>query len=269
MQWIYLSKNGTDEYINRFAAGDHTLPTPIENWQYDIESDRGLVLRGIMKHKIMKRCWQDKRAFRYMDTGYFGNKRGVTNPSGYKVYHRVVPNDLQHNQIIDRPSDRWQRLRLETANRRKSGHKIVIAAPDEKPCEFYGIDLDSWINDVTTKLMSYTDRPIVLRQRAKNVIKTTRDNSNTFLAAISDAWAVVTYNSTAAVESVMHGVPVFVLAPCNAALPVANTDLADIENPSWPDDDLRYKWYCHLAYGQFHNRELENGTAKWILDNEF
>jgi hypothetical protein len=78
---------------------------------------------------------------------------------------------------------------------------------------------------------------------------------------------MVTYQSIAAVESVMYGVPAFTLAP-TAADPVANKDLSNIENPQWSDTDTIYKWACHLAYGQFHVNELKNGDAYRMLKNE-
>jgi hypothetical protein len=77
--------------------------------------------------------------------------------------------------------------------------------------------------------------------------------------------AVVTFNSIAATESVLAGTPVFVLAPCNAARPVANLDLSQIETPWFPDQDQIHAWACHLAYGQFHIDELRNGLAEHIL----
>jgi len=77
--------------------------------------------------------------------------------------------------------------------------------------------------------------------------------------------ALVTFKSVAAVESVMLGVPAFTLAPANAAAPVANQDLGLIEKPYWPNQDKLYAWACHLAYGQFHNSEMRNGTALKIL----
>ena len=63
----------------------------------------------------------------------------------------------------------------------------------------------------------------------------------------------------------LAGVPVFAMAPCNAAIPVSNTDLSQIDTPWWPTDDERHAWACHLAYGQFHVNELRNGTAWRIL----
>jgi hypothetical protein len=76
---------------------------------------------------------------------------------------------------------------------------------------------------------------------------------------------VVTFNSIAATESVLAGVPAFALAPSNAAIPVCNTDLSKIDNPWYPEQDQIYAWACHLAYGQFHNSELLDGTALRIL----
>ena len=82
---------------------------------------------------------------------------------------------------------------------------------------------------------------------------------------LQDAWATVTFNSIAATESVIAGVPAFVLAPCNAAQPVSNTDLEMLDNPWWPNEEERQAWANHLAYGQFHVTELANGTAYRIL----
>jgi hypothetical protein len=80
-----------------------------------------------------------------------------------------------------------------------------------------------------------------------------------------DVHALVTFNSVAATEAVMQGVPAFVLAPSNAAMPVGNTDLSKIETPYYPDRDKLHAWAHHLAYGQFHVDELRDGTAFRIL----
>jgi hypothetical protein len=42
---------------------------------------------------------------------------------------------------------------------------------------------------------------------------------------LDDVHAVVTFNSIAGTEAILAGVPVFALAPSNAARPVSNTDL--------------------------------------------
>lgn len=267
MSWIYLSKNGTDEYIGRMAKGAGVPITPIESWHYEDSPDHGLVLRGIMKHKIIKRCWQDKRTFRFMDTGYLGCRPSTNNPHGWKVWHRIVENDLQHGEILPRPDDRWRKLGLTLSPWTRQGKRIVVVAPDDKPCVFYGMEQHKWVDDVVTKLKQHTDRDIIVRQRTASPDQRTRDPETSFANLLTqDIWAVVTFNSNAAVEAIMAGIPAFVLAPCHAALPVSNTDLAMIENPWRADDDLIYQWLCHLAYGQFHNSELEDGTALRILD---
>jgi hypothetical protein len=46
---------------------------------------------------------------------------------------------------------------------------------------------------------------------------------------------------------------------------VACKDLKLIETPYYADADKLYAWACHLAYGQFHVKELRDGTAIQIL----
>ena len=258
--WIYLSKKGEDEYMDLLAQGAGTQPTELETWQYESSTDP-LVLRGIMKHKIIKQCWQDGRRFRYMDSGYLGNRPSYRNPHGWKHWHRIVDNDLQHNTVLPRPSDRWNRLGIELHARRR-GSKILIVAPDDKPCKFYDIELETWLAETAATIKQHTDRPIEIRDRARS--RTSR-KTNTVEHALQDVHAVVTFNSIAATESIIAGVPVFVLAPCNAARPMANLSLDRIDDPWFPDHGARLAWAHHLAYGQFHIDELKNGTALKIL----
>lgn len=248
---IFLSKDGEDEYINMLAQGQGAVP--VSEFDYDTTQD-AIVLRGILKHKIMKRCWQDQRDFYYVDTGYFGNGR-------WKHWHRIVKNNLQLTEIQPRPGDRWERHRIKFQPWRQ-GRKIVIAAPDEKPCKFYNINLDEWIEQTVATIQQHTDRPVVVRQRAARRID--RISTDTLAQALTDAHALVTFNSNAATESILLGVPVFTLAP-NAAGPVATQDLSQIQTPYYPNQDKLYAWASSLAYGQVHIDEMKNGSAFEII----
>lgn len=249
---IFLSKGGDDEYINMLAQG--LGQKAVSEFDYD-SSAEPIVLRGIMKHKVMKRCWQDGRDFYYVDTGYFGNGR-------WKHWHRIVKNNLQLTKIQSRPGDRWERHKIKFQQWQR-GSKIIVAAPDEKPCKFYNIKLNEWIEQTVTTLKQYTDRPVVVRQRAPRRID--RIATDTLVQALSDAHALVTFNSNAATESILCGVPVFTLAP-NAAGPVGSQDLSQIETPYYPDRDKLYAWASSLAYGQVHIDEMKNGSALRIIE---
>lgn len=256
---IFLSKGGDDEYVNMFAAGCKIAPTSNKDFVYEASNDP-IVMRGILKHKVMKRCWADGRDFYYIDTGYFGNERTLNNPNGWKYWHRIVKNDLQHGKIIDRPDDRFKQFGKKFTPWKKDGRSILIAAPDEKPCKFYGISKDQWVTDTISKIKQFTDRPIIVRERApKRIDRVATDTLNAALD--KDVYALVTFNSVAAIESVFYGIPAFTLAPCNAASPVALQDLSQIESPYYADSDKLYAWACHLAYGQFHVNELKDGSA--------
>ena len=212
--WLFLSKNNQDEYINMLAQSAGADPTDSDyfDFHYDVEVDqKKLVLRGILKHKIMHRCWEGNHDFWYVDSGYAGNNATATNPRGIKVYHRIVKNDLQHKEI-------------------------------------------------QPKIKQLTDRPVEVRQRAhKRIDRVATAPLSQALA--NDVHALVTFNSVAAVESIFAGVPAFVLAPTHVAAPVANTTLDSIEDPVWADQDLIDAWCHSMAYGQYHVKELRNGTA--------
>ena len=92
-----------------------------------------------------------------------------------------------------------------------------------------------------------------------------RERVNTFAAAVNDRiWATVTYNSIVAVESILNGIPAFVLHE-NAASMVALNDISKINTPYRPGAGKRMKWASYLACNQFTQDEMRNGTAYRIL----
>jgi hypothetical protein len=263
--WIFLSKDGQDEYINMFAMGTGGRVVSTKEFNFEDSTDP-IVMRGILKKKTIQECWKSNRDFYFMDTGYMGNQQNPLNPLGWKLYHRIVKNDLQHNnEIIKRPDDRFKRLAIPLYDWKKGGRKILIAKPDEKPMKFYGLDLDKWLEETINIIKQHTDREIVVRDRVKSRID--RVVHNTLKEALDDdVHALVTFNSNAATEAVMYGYPAFTLSATHAASPVTSQDLSKIETPYYPDRDKRYAWACHLAYGQFHNTELKDGSAFRILN---
>lgn len=255
---ICLSKNKTDEYVNMFATGANL---PIEDYDYDF-GNNPILIRSMGKRKLIKWCQETQHTFYYMDSGYAGNYKSLSNPCGWKLWHRIVKNNVQHSDIIDRPDDRWRRLDY-PIHKHKPGKHILLVTPSEKPCKFYGIDRDTWIQETVDKIKKHTDRPIVIRNKASRQQRIT----NTVFEDLQNCHALVTYQSIAAVESVLYGVPAFTLAP-TAADPVCDKDLSLIETPTHQEEDKLYKWACHLAYGQFHIDELRDGSAYRILTNE-
>ena len=265
--WIFLSKQLKDEYINMLArsVGQSPTDTDMFDYYYDVVVDNRVpVLRGILKHKIMHSCLADNREFFYVDTGYVGNQVTANNRRGDKIWHRIVRNDLQASTIRECPSDRWDRLDIRL-HKRRTGSRIILAAPDEKPCRYYGIDRTAWLESTLEQIRTYTDRPVVVRERAARRIDRTMNNP-LHKVLTDDVHCLVTYNSIAAVESIIAGVPAIVLAPTHCAQPVASTKISDIENPFWPDKGLREAWAHSLAYQQYHVREMRDGTAIRMLE---
>ncbi len=254
---ICLSKNKTDEYINMFA---HGAKLSIYDYNEDYPQDKPILIRSMGKRKLIHDCWKNKKMFYYMDSGYVGNYKSSANPYGYKLWHRIVKYDVQHSVIFARPDDRWKRLDYPIHKRKKGGRHILLVTPSEKPCKFYGIDRDTWVNDTVAEIKKHTDRPIIIRDKAPRQQRINK----TIFEDLNDCYAMVTYQSIAAIESVLYGVHAFTLG-YTAADFVANKDLRDLEKPAEYDEETIYKWACHLAYCQYHIDEFKDGTAYRIL----
>jgi hypothetical protein len=227
-----------------------------------------VLLRGISAGKIADHVRELGQDYYFIETGYLGNYRCDNNLTGRKIYHRIVKNAMQHSTIMDVPDDRWQQLvrfnpNMEYKGWKKSGSKILVVLPTEKPFQYYGHDREKWIKKVERTIKKYSDREIIWRQKASRGERT----NDTIYHALDDIYALVTYNSIATVEAVQYGIPAFGLAP-TAADPVCSNDLKLIENPTMPSEDIVYKWLCSIAYSQFSLDEILTGQAwQMVLEN--
>ena len=231
------------------------------------EINKPLVVRGVTSKSEVDHCIKNKRDFYYIDTGYFGNFPSKGNPGGKKRYHRIVKNENQHVEISNFPDDRWKMLidedeRLKWGGWKKYDKKILLVMPNPKACRYYNHDYDTWVQETEKEIKKNCDLPIEIRIKGSRSFRNIE--YSIYDAFDSGVYATVAFNSIAALESVVYGIPAFVSVPC-AASPLVSNDLSKLKNPFFPDKELIYQHCSNLVYGQFTVPEIESGYAWKIL----
>ena len=249
-----------DEYLEALVQG---IPSgELSTWEQEQKSSVPLLIRGLGKKSqlAIKECWDKKRDFYAIDSGYLGNERTKS-----KVWHRITKNALQHlGPIIERPSDRLNRLGWKY-QKFHPGRKILICPPSDKVMKFWQQPTpEEWTQNVIKELRKYTDRPVEIRLKPKRNERIA--DGNIIHALQNDVHCVVTYNSIAATEALLNGKPAIALGP-NAATVLCNTSLSEVENPTTFDKPTMEAYAAHLTYCQFTKQEMQDGTA-WRILNE-
>ena len=246
--------NVYDPMLENFILGSGGQ---ITTWDMIEGNNSPVVIRGIAKRKQIHTCWETKRDFYYVDTGYFGNGKR-------KLYHRITKNHLQNiYPIINRPRDRLMAAGYQP-HKFSRGSNILICPPSAKVMKFYDLDLDQWMEETLLELKQHTDRNIVIRLKQPREVRT---HTNTLEDALSkDVHCLITFNSIAATEALLLGKPAITLGP-NAAHFLCKHSLADVENLYVPTLDEVEEWAANLAYSQFTELEMRNGYA-WSILNE-
>ena len=177
-----------------------------------------------------------------------------------------------HNQTDSRANQ----LGLELQPWTNSGDKIIVCAQRTDSEQWAGQpELNQWIVSTVNAIKQFSDRKVIVRPHPRFVPKKLPPNINIQLPrsipgtydsfdfdnGILDAWAVVNHNSGPGTQAILNGVPAFV-GSASLASPVANFDLANIENPMRPE---RQQWLNDLAYTEWTINEIQQGLPIKLL----
>jgi hypothetical protein len=189
---------------------------------------------------------------------------------------RVLP--VGHAWFAGQAHDELRRraLGIDLRDWHTGGNKVIIALQRPDSNQWHGMPpTETWLARIIDQVRQHTDRMIEvrphprfdLRQKIAGVtvqqprrVPQTYDDFD-FVQNLAQAWCVINWNSTPGTVSVCHGVPAFVGASSLAA-PVANLDLAQIENPRRPD---REQWANDLAWTEWTVPEMAQGTPQGLL----
>ena len=116
--------------------------------------------------------------------------------------------------------------------------------------------------NVLAEINDNTDRPVVVRRKPGRTARTSDDSIEAALS--QDIYCLITFSSIAAGEALMYGKPAITLGP-NAAAPLCSQSLKEIEYIKKPTLDEIHAWCRHIAYCQFTEPEMRDGTAWRIL----
>jgi hypothetical protein len=135
------------------------------------------------------------------------------------------------------------------------GNKIVIIPPTEAVARFYKFDVNNWIDDKIKEVRKYTDKQFIIR------LKT---STHPLEEDLQKAFAVVTYQSTVGIKSVMRGIRT-ICDDVSMCKPVS-IKIENIEKDYIRDRDKEQAWIDSLLASQFTMQEITNGIAKQAID---
>ena len=260
----FLALDSTDAIVAPLAESVNA--EYVDGWKNlnKYPANNPVIFRSMTQRKTVAVCEKENRPYYYIDTGYIGNMQKR------KDWHRIVKNGMQHSNINwEMPDDRFKRIAetkpyLNFPGWKKEGKSILVVTPSEKPCKFYGINRDTWLENTLSEIKKYTDRPIIIRDKT---IRRERVGSGSIYNQLEedDIYAVVTYNSIAATEAIGFGIPCFTLAP-NAADFFCEKDLSKMESPKYEDPMRVHKWQHWIAYCQYLPREMKDGVAMKLIE---
>lgn len=236
---------GGNPMIRAFAAGVGCRIAYAED-EPEVLSDIPVVW-GVLRDsdRIIAQAKAQSLYFFYIDHAYFDRGHGKS--------YRITRNRYEAGPVRDCPPDRIAEFGINLRPWRKSGREIIVCPPTVHFMQAHGCS--DWLETTLDALGSYTDRPIIIREKPQP-----GETAVPLETALEPAHALVTHSSNVAIEAACLGTPVFV-NPASAAAPIGQTDLSMIETPVYPE---REAWLAHLAYSQFSFDEIRDGTA-WRL----
>lgn len=169
------------------------------------------------------------------------------------------------------PKDRWRALDIPIAPWQSSGGHYVVCGQKPHDAAIDGVNPQRWLIETVTHLRSLTDAPIRWRPHPDDHTNRRLDIhgqniTKSFGTALAEdlkgAIATVAFNSNSLVESLIAGVPIYVLGG-GSVCPDMGHSLLTEDTLSAPLHPERAPFFADLAYRQWTIPEFEQGLP-WL-----
>jgi len=215
-------------------------------------------LRGA--EEVIWECQKRLHPFYYMDHAYFGATRNYE-PGPNGMLYRLIKNQMQLNYTLELEKEDLKRIKkykpIDRKPFTKSGEHIILCPPTEAITRLYKIENEKvWTENKITEIKKYTDRKVIVRNKTTKIPLEDQ---------LKNAYCMVSYQSTAAIQAILNGVPSF-CSEVSAARELSELELENIDSPHYPDDDLVNQWIEGLLACQFSMEEIKSGEAVSIVD---
>ena len=255
----------------QYKGGHHVGPFEQSIWPgFDmkdfLKETNDVAVFGILRgtENWLNKCKQLGLNYYYFDHAYFfkAHNHQLNHISNIRAY-RITKNGENLNKIVelnDEDRNRIQKYKqFEETFRLKDirkGRDILIIPPTEAVCRYYKItDLNRWIRKTKEEVRKYTDRNFIVRYKT---------DTRSLDEDLQNAHCVVTFQSTVGITAILKGIPV-ICDDVSMCKPVS-IKYEDIEKEYIRDNDLVNKWIDSLLANQFSMIEIQDGTAKRIVD---
>jgi len=257
---IFIDKRQENEmtFGHAFAAGlkAHGENPQIIYGTYPTECDLA-VFTGWHENKnaIMERQMADGNDFISMDLGILGD-HSKWRSIGYNGHKRHA--DFC---IDEMPPTRANRYKWKFKPWKPGNEYILLIGQFPGATTSTGLDIQKRIDETIANIGMITNTPIKVRPHP-DPQSSHKEQKQSMAADLAGATCVVAYDSNAAVDAILAGVPCIVLDEGGMAWPMAGHYVEDVLDPPMPDDETRQQWLNNLAHCQWTKKEIESG-ATW------
>ena len=180
-----------------------------------------------------------------------------------KTYFRICKGNIHTTKLKE-----CDNKRLDTEFKGWQSGENILVCPSSPTVTFHinGISQEEWINKTINEIKKYTDRPIKIRNKPRPGNEWWNTN---ILDDLKGTHCLVTNMSLAAVDAIINGVPC-ITDKKNVANFVSNQEInyKSLNYPFKPDNKEINKWMRMLTHNQFTIREIEDGIAFKVLQEQ-
>jgi len=273
-----------------FGAFQQSLDRAGIPWTKQLEMCNVAVIWSVLWHGTMaqnKRVWdhciQHKKPVIVLEVG------GILRNQSWKVAIGGINNEAYFGQQSTSSVNNWLReasqfrqkkfgMSLQPWKEEHPNKQILICTQHNRSHQWRSMPpVETWLEQQVEQVRKYSKRPILIRPHPRSPLnpsvvskldfkyKNIKLNSPIRYRETYDEYdydkilehthAVISHSSNPGLQAVIAGVPAFV-GPDSLALPVANTDLSQIERPNRPD---RTQWFNDLLYTEYFIDEIADG----------